>query len=60
MVRDHLELSMDGGGAVIASEPAMYDRGEFWVGEGSSLIGCILVNSRAISARIKVEAIAWW
>jgi hypothetical protein len=31
VVRDHLALSVDGGGAVIASEPAMYDRGEFWV-----------------------------
>ena len=31
MVGDHLALSVDGGGAVIASEPVMYDRGEFWV-----------------------------
>ena len=31
MVRDHSALSVDGGGAVIASETAMYDRGEFWV-----------------------------
>ena len=31
MVRDHLALLVDGGGAVIAFELAMYDRGEFWV-----------------------------
>jgi hypothetical protein len=31
VVRNHLALSVDDGGAVIASEPAMYDRGEFWV-----------------------------
>jgi len=31
VVKDHLALLVDGGGAVNASEPAMYDRGEFWV-----------------------------
>jgi hypothetical protein len=31
VVRDHLVLLVDDGGAVIASKPAMYDRGKFWV-----------------------------
>jgi hypothetical protein len=31
VVRNHLALLVDGGGAVIASEPAMYDWGELWV-----------------------------
>jgi len=31
VVRDHLVLSVDGGCAVIVSEMAMCDRGEFWV-----------------------------
>jgi hypothetical protein len=31
VVRDHLALLVDGGGAVTASEPAMYGRGEFRV-----------------------------
>jgi hypothetical protein len=30
-MKDHLVLSVDGGGAVIVSEMAMCDRGEFWV-----------------------------
>ena len=30
VVRNHLALSVDGGGTVIASELAMYARGEFW------------------------------
>ncbi len=37
MMRDHLALLVDGRGAVIASEPAMYDRGEFWVVWGRAL-----------------------
>ena len=38
VVRNHLALSVDGGGAVIASELAMYDRGEFvWCGRGLEL-----------------------
>jgi hypothetical protein len=55
-VRDCLALSVDGGGALIASESAMYDQDVLW--EGSNLIGCILVSSRANSARVEVEAIA--
>ena len=31
MVRNSLVLSVDGGGAAIAKEPAMYDQGELWV-----------------------------
>jgi hypothetical protein len=31
VVRDHLVLSEDGGCAVIVSDMAMCDRGEFWV-----------------------------
>jgi hypothetical protein len=31
VVRDHLVLSVDGGGAVIVSEMAMCDQGELWV-----------------------------
>ena len=31
VVRNHLVLSVDGGGAVIVSKMAMCDRGEFWV-----------------------------
>ncbi len=38
MVRDHLVLLVDGGGAVIAYQPTMYDRGEFgWCGGGLEL-----------------------
>ena len=38
VVRNHLALSVDGGGAVIATELAMYDRGEFvWCGRGLEL-----------------------
>ena len=49
-------LSVDGGGALIASESAMYDQDVFWVVWGR-VIGCILVSSRANSARVEVEAI---
>jgi hypothetical protein len=31
VVKDHLVLSVDGGGAVIVPEMSMCDRGEFWV-----------------------------
>jgi hypothetical protein len=31
VVRDHLALLVDDGGAVIASKLAMYDRGKLWV-----------------------------
>jgi hypothetical protein len=36
VVRDHLVLSVDGGGAVIVSKMAMCDRGECWVVWGSA------------------------
>jgi hypothetical protein len=34
-MKDHLVLSVDGGGAVIVSEMAMCDRGECWVAKYS-------------------------
>jgi hypothetical protein len=45
VVRDHFTLSVDGGGAVIASEPVVYDRGEFgWCGGGLKLDWMYLVG----------------
>jgi hypothetical protein len=61
VVRDHLALLVDGEAPqLLPNRRCMSEVNLGGVGEGLSSIGCILVSSRAISARIEMGAIAWW
>ena len=60
VVRDHLALLVDGSGAVIASEMAVFDRDKFGRCGGRFVLDWMyLTCSRVISTIIGVVALAW-